>query len=94
MQYILGAVVLWNLIIAFTYGLDKRNARLHKWRIPESRLIWPAYIFGGVGAFLGMYIFRHKTKKLKFKILIPLGVLVNCVQFYYLFIFLNEKGII
>lgn len=31
---------------------------------------------GGTGAWLGMQVFRHKTRKTKFRVLIPLSVLL------------------
>jgi len=59
------------------YGLDKRKAKKNKWRISESTLIICAFLMGGIGALLGMNLFRHKTQHLKFKLLIPLAVIIN-----------------
>ena len=42
------------------------------WRIPEATLIGIAAIGGGLGAYIGMQIFRHKTRKPLFTILVPL----------------------
>ena len=76
--YIAVAIlVLWNLITFSMYGIDKRKAKKNKWRISESALITCAFLMGGVGALLGMSIFRHKTQHLKFKLLIPLAVIIN-----------------
>ena len=91
MPYIASAIIIWNLIIAFMYFLDKQNAKNRKWRIPERRLLLPAFLLGGFGAFLGMYTFRHKTKHLKFKILIPLALIVTCAQLY-LLLLLKTNG--
>lgn len=63
---------------------DKQKARKKKWRIPERTLIGVAAIGGSIGALIGMYTFRHKTKHPKFYIGIPvilvcqvaLGILV------------------
>ena len=73
-------IVLWNVITFSLYWADKTKARRNKWRISEGTLIICAFLMGGVGALMGMRMFRHKTKHLKFKLLIPLSVVVNiCV---------------
>ena len=58
-------------------SLDKRKSIKRGWRIPERTLIFVAFIGGALGSFLGMHIFRHKTKHMKFIILIPLALLLN-----------------
>ena len=52
--------------------IDKQKARRGAWRIPEATLIWIAILGGSVGSLLGMYLFRHKTRHLKFTVGIPL----------------------
>ena len=44
-----------------------------------------AFAFGGVGALLGMVLWRHKTLKIKFKLAIPFALLwsVYAVGFGY-----------
>ena len=59
--------LLWYLaavnVVTFTvYGIDKRKARRGAWRIPEKTLFLLPLLGGGVGALLGMKVFRHKTK--------------------------------
>ena len=71
------ALLLWNVLTFALYGIDKGKAKSNKWRISETTLISCAFLMGGIGSFLGMRIFRHKTKHMKFKILIPLAVLLN-----------------
>lgn len=51
---------------------DKYLAKNNLWRIPEATLFAIAAIGGSFGALVGMYTARHKTKKLKFTIGIPL----------------------
>jgi len=70
-------IVIWNLVVFFTYGLDKRKARLRDKRISEKTLILMAMLMGSVGAMLGMSIFRHKTRHLKFKVGVPLTLFLN-----------------
>lgn len=60
-----------NLLAFFLFGVDKYKARKKKWRISEAAL-WTVSILGGsLGAWLGMQIFRHKTKHKTFVIGIP-----------------------
>ena len=63
----------------FVYGIDKWKAKKEKWRISESALLIWAVIGGSIGALLGMYFFRHKTKKNKFKIGVPLILVAQIV---------------
>ena len=70
-------LLVWNLIVFSLYGIDKKRSIKNEWRISEKVLLPCAFFMGGVGAFLGMSAFRHKTKKRKFQILIPLFVILN-----------------
>ena len=70
-------LVVWNIITFILYGVDKRKAKKKKWRTSETSLIVCAFLMGGLGALFGMSVFRHKTKHLKFKLLIPLAFIVN-----------------
>ena len=58
-----------NLITFIIYGIDKYKSIKHKYRISEATLIILAILGGPFGAFLGMIIFHHKTKKKKFMII-------------------------
>ena len=60
-----------NVITWIAYGVDKYKAKHNHWRIPERTLIGMAALGGFIGAFVGMQMFRHKTKHLKFVIGIP-----------------------
>ncbi len=82
--YITIAILLlvWNLIVLAVYKVDKRKAIKGKWRIPEATLIGIAFVFGGFGALIGMHRLRHKTKKIKFRLLIPLAVIFNIVLLF------------
>ena len=44
------------------YGYDKRQAGRSGWRVPERLLMVLALLGGVIGAWLGMAIFRHKTR--------------------------------
>ena len=80
-------LIIWNIIVFAMYGLDKQKAQQRKRRISEATLLLSAALMGGIGALLGMYVFRHKTKHIKFKIGVPLLLILNiavvCVYFYF-----------
>ena len=66
------------------YGADKFLAIRGLRRISEKTLISLAFLMGGVGASLGMTLFRHKTKHKKFKILVSLSVIFNIITLNYI----------
>lgn len=71
MDYFYLLLILLNVFSFFLYGADKRRARKNRWRISEKALLLSALGLGALGALLGMYIFRHKTRKPLFKIGVP-----------------------
>ena len=62
--------------------LDKRRAKRREWRIPEATLLGAAFLGGSLGSLLGMLIFRHKTRKPKFYITVPLLLAVHLYVFF------------
>ena len=72
-----AAIVLWNIIVFALYAIDKRRAVKNKFRISEATLLTCAFLMGGIGAFLGMRMLRHKTQHWQFKLLVPLAVIIN-----------------
>ena len=71
MKYFLLYLLLINAAAFLLMLIDKQKARKNRWRIPERTLIGSALLGGSVGALLGMYTFRHKTRHLKFTLGIP-----------------------
>lgn len=55
-------IIVINFIAFFLMGIDKRRAIKHAFRIPEATLFLFAIMGGSIGAILGMYTFRHKTR--------------------------------
>ena len=64
-----------NLIAFFLCGADKRRAFRCVWRIPERTLLLFTALGGCFGMLLGMLLFRHKIRKRRFQILVPLACL-------------------
>jgi len=69
--------VVMNIVTFALYAMDKSRAQKNQWRIKEATLITCGFLMGGLGAFLGMKILRHKTQHTMFKILVPLAMLLN-----------------
>ena len=65
---IFGYIALLTVMAFVMMKVDKHQAQHRGQRIPEKNL-WTVAIFGGgIGAYLGMMAFRHKTKHTKFRI--------------------------
>jgi len=69
--------VTWNVFTFFLYAYDKKMAEKNKRRISETTLLSYAFLLGGMGAYLSMRAYRHKTEKFKFKFLVPLSIIVD-----------------
>ncbi|XCP86291.1 DUF1294 domain-containing protein [Roseburia hominis] len=74
-----------NLAAFVAFGMDKRRALRQKWRIPERTLLGIAAAGGAVGALLGMHIFHHKTRKLKFSLGVPVFLAMHVLVIYIVF---------
>ena len=61
-----------NALAYLLFGIDKSKASKRQWRIKESYLLGVCSIGGAIGGILGMKSFRHKTKKPKFSLGVPI----------------------
>ena len=68
--------VLINILTFLLYVIDKQKAVKNKRRIRESTLIFFTLACGGIGAILGMWLAKHKTRKLKFRLVAAIGITV------------------
>ena len=68
-----------NFITFIVFGLDKLKAKKHKWRIKVSTLLGLCFLGGSLGGLIGMYTFRHKTKKMQFVIGFPAILIIEIV---------------
>lgn len=66
-----------SLIAFAAFGIDKYKAKTNRWRISEKTLFLLALLGGGVGAYLGMKVFHHKTRHKQFAIGLPLIMIVQ-----------------
>ena len=79
LKYLIIYLIVINLVAFLAMYIDKRKAKYGKWRIPEQTLFILALIGGSIGAIAGMYIFRHKTKKLRFSIGFPVILVLQII---------------
>ena len=83
--FISGALALTNLIAFILMGIDKHKAVRDVRRISEKALLTACGLFAAPGGLIGMHVFHHKTRKLKFKLGVPLMLIAQAVIFLALF---------
>lgn len=74
-----AALLLVNLIAFVLFGMDKRRARMGLRRLSERSLLLWALAGGTPGALLGRHVFRHKTRKQPFSVLLWLIVAAQTI---------------
>lgn len=82
----------WVLLSLFSFilmGADKSRARQDLWRIPERTLLLTALLGGAAGGWLGMVVFRHKTRHWYFRFGLPAMCLLHLVL---LFLLIRQAG--
>ena len=78
-------VAVVNVTAFLMYGIDKWNAKHGLRRIPEKILLGIAVTGGSIGAYVGMQLFRHKIRKPKFYIGVPVILAVQVVLLLYIY---------
>lgn len=70
--------LLINVITFFYFGVDKFKSTTEGARRVRERTLWLLSLVGGsAGGLLAMKIFRHKTKKTAFQLVMALVVLIQ-----------------
>ena len=82
-QNIIIYFIVVNIIAFLAMLVDKKKAQKGSWRIKESTLFTLVLLGGGIGGIAGMYIFRHKTKKLYFTIGFPTILICEIILIIY-----------
>lgn len=83
---ILYYLIAINIIAFIVFIIDKIKAMNDKYRISELTLIMLCFVGGSIGGLLAMLICRHKIRKPKFFILVPLFLLLQIASVVYLLI--------
>ena len=87
-NFILVYAAVMSLIAFAAFGIDKFKAKTNRWRIRERTLFLLALSGGGIGAFLGMKVFHHKTRNKQFAVGLPVIMIIQTV----LLLFLIQKA--
>lgn len=77
---LLSALLMMNVYTFILFYIDKQRAIKHRYRISEKQLLLCSFLFGGIGAWVSMGMFRHKTQKLIFKLSVPIAALLSFVS--------------
>lgn len=72
-----------NVVVLIAYGVDKLKAMRDRYRISEKSLLLGGFL-GPFGALFGMVLFRHKIRKVHFKVLVSLFVLIHIGLWFWL----------
>jgi hypothetical protein len=78
-----------NVITFLAFAIDKLHAVKGKRRIRIITLLGLAFVGGSLGALLGMYTLRHKTKVNYFTVGIPLIMIMQAVVVFFV---MNIRG--
>jgi uncharacterized membrane protein YsdA (DUF1294 family) len=65
-NFIIWFYLIINLCVFLIYGWDKLAAKKNWQRTPEHILLLLGLLGGAVGGLLGMLVWNHKTRKIKF----------------------------
>lgn len=79
MEYLVLYLGIINAFALAIMLIDKYKAKKKAWRIPEAVLMTVAALGGSLGSLIGMYSARHKTRKPKFAVGVPLLLLLHIV---------------
>ncbi|WP_342598582.1 DUF1294 domain-containing protein [Psychrobacillus sp. FSL H8-0483] len=79
-EIILIFILIMSIIAFFVMGYDKSQAKKKGQRVSERTLWMLALVGGGIGAYLGMQLFRHKTKHTNFRV----GFLMLLIAYIFL----------
>ena len=86
-----GYLAAINVLGFSLMGIDKWKARRQYWRVPEKTLFLIALLGGSIGSLIGMYLFRHKTRKFRFSIGLPVILVLQILMVIFFFIYRQEQ---
>ena len=68
-MYFTNYLIVINVVAFLLCYTDKKLAIFHKRRISENTLLLVSIMGGCYGFLTSMYLFHHKTRKIKFKLI-------------------------
>lgn len=70
-------IFMMNINSFYLFAKDKRQSKKNSWRVRERSLLLFTICLGGIGSFLAMKFYRHKTKHFHFNVIVGLSALVT-----------------
>lgn len=86
MKNIIIYIIIINIIGFIVMLIDKNRAKKNEWRIPEKTIFIITALGGSIGTITGMYLLRHKTKKIKFTIGLPMILILEIIGIIVIYI--------
>ena len=65
------------------FAWDKHLAHYQRSRVPEAVLFLFSFLYGAFGGLCGMIFFRHKTRHMSFKIIVPILAILQIAAIVY-----------
>ena len=78
-------LIIINICGLAVIGIDKYRVSRKKRRIPERWLLIAGFLGGSLGIWIGMRLFRHKTRKPRYYVGIPVMLLIHAVLCVFIF---------
>ena len=75
-------LIIINILCLILMIIDKILAIKKKQRIGEFHLLTITLFGGSIGTLLGMILVRHKIRKLKFLLLVPLSLILHILIYF------------
>lgn len=75
-------LIVINLVAVIVTIHDKRSAQKGNWRVKENTLLLIAALGGSPAMYLTMLLIRHKTRKAKFMVGIPVILILELIILY------------
>ena len=80
MLYLLATPCILTYLL---FAWDKHLAIYQRSRVPEAVLFLFCFLYGAFGGLCGMIFFRHKTRHISFKIIVPLLAIIQIAAIVY-----------
>lgn len=90
---ILGWLGLISLASVVVTVADKVKAVRHNWRVKESTLLILSVLGGSVAMLITMLLIRHKTRKPKFMVGIPIILVLQLALAAGIYVMVNRNAV-
>ena len=74
-------LVILSFLTFLIWGWDKNASIKGRWRVPERTLLMMIFLGGAAGGALGMFTFRHKTRRPQFRLALWAAGIIQLLLF-------------